>query len=179
MTNASWLAKALPERRVGLKGPRAAEALGQLGLAVPARPNCWSPLRVQDREDSWNVVSRLGFTEFFIEEHGDVAGIAALEALTARDFSGAYPVLHEDTALVLGGGTAHEVLAQVCNVNFRALDLTQRPVVMTLMVGVSVLVLPQPQSDGEIFRIWCDPSFGSYLWETLEEVVEKTSGSHQ
>jgi sarcosine oxidase gamma subunit len=85
--------------------------------------------------------------------------------------------LREDTAIVLGGVSAHEALAQVCNVNFGALELTQRPVVMTLMVGVGVLVLPQySQEDGRVYRIWCDPGFGPYLWETLEEVVQKIPG---
>ena len=175
----TWLAKALPQRRVGVKGPRAAEALKQLGLAVPTRPNCWAPMRDQDRDDSWNVVGRLGFTEFFVEERGEALSVAALERLTAEDFAGAYPVLREDLGLVLGGERVAEVLAQVCNVNFNALDIGQRPIVMTLMVGVSVLVLPQQQPDGAIFRIWCDPSFGTYLWETLEEVVHKMSGRDQ
>ena len=166
----TWLAKALPQRRVGVKGPRAAEALKQLGLAVPTRPNCWAPMLTQDRDDSWNIVGRLGFTEFFVEERGEAAGVAALERLTAENFAGAYPVLRED----LG-----QVLAQVCNVNFNALDIGQRPIVMTLMVGVSVLVLPQQQPDGAIYRIWCDPSFGTYLWETLEEVVQKMPGRSQ
>ena len=175
----TWLAKALPQRRVGVKGPRAAEALKQLGLAVPTRPNCWAPMRDQDRDDSWNVVGRLGFTEFFVEERGEAAGVAALERLTAENFAGAYPVLREDLGLVLGGDRVTEVLAQVCNVNFNALDIGQRPIVMTLMVGVSVLVLPQQQLDGAIYRIWCDPSFGTYLWETLEEVVQKMPGRDQ
>jgi sarcosine oxidase, subunit gamma len=175
----AWLAEALPQRRVGVKGPRAAEALKQLGLAVPTRPNCWAPMRDQDREDSWNVVGRLGFSEFFVEERGEAAGVAALEHLTAGDFAGAWPVLREDLGLVLGGERVAEVLAQVCNVNFNALDIGQRPVVMTLMVGVSVLVLPQQQPDGAIYRIWCDPSFGTYLRETLEEVVQKIPGKNR
>jgi len=177
--DATWLAKALPQRRVGVKGPRAAEALKQLGLAVPTRPNCWAPMRDQDRDDSWNVVGRLGFTEFFVEERGEAAGVVALERLTAENFTGAYPVLREDLGLVLGGDRVTEALAQVCNVNFSALDIGQRPIVMTLMVGVSVLVLPQQQLDGAIYRIWCDPSFGTYLWETLEEVVHKMPGRNQ
>jgi sarcosine oxidase, subunit gamma len=176
---AAWLAAALPERRAGVKGPRAAEALKQLGFAVPGKPNTWAPLRSADREDSWNVVGRLGNTEFFVEERGEAAGIAALEQLTAGEFAGACPVLREDSALVLGGEQGGEVLAQVCNVNFSALDIAQRPVVMTLMAGVGVLVLPQQTPDGVIYRIWCDPSFGTYLWETLEEAIQKMPGSSQ
>jgi sarcosine oxidase subunit gamma len=171
--DAAWLAEPNPERRHGVKGPRAHEALKQLGLAVPARPNSWAPLRASDRDGSWNIVARLGNAEFFLEEAGDAPGIAALEALTAGDFPGAYPVMREDLGLVLGGVRADEALAQVCNVNFAALT-DARPIVMTLMIGVGVLVLPQfSEEDGPVYRIWCDPSFGSYLWSELEEVVTR------
>jgi sarcosine oxidase subunit gamma len=174
----AWLSTALPEKRVGIKGPRAAELLAELGIAVPAVPNTWAPLRMQDRDDSSSVVARLGFTEFFIEERGEATGVEALTQLAHG--AGAYPVLREDTALVLGGKSAADALAQVCNVDFAALDLSQRPVVMTLMVGVGVLVLPQlSHEDGAIYRIWCDPSFGPYLSETLEEVVQKIPGRSQ
>jgi sarcosine oxidase subunit gamma len=175
---AAWLVAAPPERRVGVKGPRAAQALAHLGLAVPARPNTWEPLRTREREESWNVVARLGFTEFFVEEGGDAAGVAALEELIDGGFMGAYPVLREDVSLVLGGEYARDVLAQVCNVNFGALEIAQRPVVMTLMVGIAVLVLPQlAPDDGAVYRIWCDPSYGSYLRESLEQAIEKIPGS--
>jgi sarcosine oxidase subunit gamma len=166
-----WLREAEPQRRFGVKGPRAAELIRKLGLSVPAQPNSWSPLRDSDREDSWNVIGRLGSTEFFIEEGGDASGIAALEKLAAEGVTGAYPVLREDVAVVLGGLAAPDVLAQVCNVNFAALP--PRTVVMTLMIGVAVLVLPQQTDDGRIYRIWCDPSFGSYLKSELEQMVNQ------
>ena len=73
----------------------------------------------------------------------------------------------------LKGPRAAEVLAQVCNVNFAALSAA-RPIVMTLMIGVGVLVLPQvADDDGPVYRIWCDPGFGTYLWTELEELVQK------
>jgi sarcosine oxidase gamma subunit len=163
---ALWLDQPARRRRFGVKGPRAAEVLKALGLNVPAKPNTWSPLRSEDRDDSPNVIGRLGNTEFFIEEQDDAAGIAGLETRLASE-PGAYPVLREDFAVVLGGARAHEALAEVCNVDFSALPLAQKPVVMTLITGVAVLVLPQQGN----YRIWCDPSFGPYLRETLAEVV--------
>jgi sarcosine oxidase gamma subunit len=170
--DAAWLAEPVPERRFGVKGPRAAAALKQLGLSIPARANNWAPLRMSERDDSWNVIGRLGSTEFFIEECAPAPGIAALEIL-AGDFAGAYPVLREDFALVLGGPRANEVLAQVCNVNLTA-PPGPRTLVMTLMIGVSVLVLPQvSDADGPVYRIWCDPGFGTYLWTELEQIVQK------
>jgi sarcosine oxidase subunit gamma len=58
-------------------------------------------------------------------------------------------------------------------VDFASLPAAQKPVVMTLMTGVAVLVLPQQDQ----YRIWCDPSFGSYLWETLTEVAKATTST--
>ncbi len=159
-------------RRFGVKGTRAAEALSELGLAVPAQPNTWAPLRA-GAADASDVIGRLGSTEFFIEESGDAAGIARLEELMSGGAADVYPVLREDYALVLTGPGAGAVLAQVCNVNLPALDFAARPIVMTLMIGVAVLVLPQPSAGGTIYRIWCDPSFGAYLREELEEAIKR------
>jgi sarcosine oxidase subunit gamma len=167
----AWLRSPKPLRRFGVKGPRAAALLEQLKLTVPARPNSWSPLRESDRDDSWNVIGRLGSTEFFIEEDGDAAGIAGLEKLTREGAPGAYPVLRDDFAVVLGGAGAIDVLAQACNVHFAA--LAPQTAVMTLMIGVSVLVMPQMTDDGMTYRIWCDPSFGSYLETELEKMVNQ------
>jgi sarcosine oxidase subunit gamma len=169
--SAAWLEPATARQRFGLKGPGAAQALKLLGLTVPPEPNRWAPLRTSDRDDSWNVIGRLGNTEFFIEEGADAPGIAAL---SAGEFAGAYPVLREDFAIVLGGARAGEVLAQVCNVNLADLP-HPRTVVMTLMIGVGVLVLPQQMEAGPVYRIWCDPSYGSYLGSSLEQIVQKIS----
>jgi sarcosine oxidase subunit gamma len=131
------------------------------------------PLREAEGGGSWNVVGRLGNTEFFIEESGDAPAICALESLAVRGFAGAWPVLREDRALVLGGPAARAALAEVCNVDFDTLR-GERPVVMTSMIGIGVLVLPQVSDDeGPIYRIWCDPSYGSYLWSELEEIVTR------
>jgi sarcosine oxidase subunit gamma len=96
-----------------------------------------------------------------------------------------YPVLREDWAFLLGGDEVHEVLAQVCNVNFAALSLASRPLIMTLMIGVAVLVVPQSVPGGgqgeaaeRHYRIWCDPTFGPYLGESLGAVVIECGGRY-
>jgi sarcosine oxidase subunit gamma len=174
----AWLSAALGERRFGLKGPGAAAALTKLGYSLP-EPNTWAPLNDGAPADTPGVVGRLGNTEFFIEEAGDAPGIARLES-SIGNLAGVYPVLREDCALVLGGSAAGAVLAQVCNVDLPALDTATRPVVMTLMIGVGVLVLPQASPRGTIYRIWCDPSFGEYLRTELAEIITRIpTGSAQ
>jgi sarcosine oxidase, subunit gamma len=167
---AVWI-EPVSAQRFGLKGPRAAEILAGSGIAVPARANTWTALG----GDAADVIARLGNTEFFIESHGGDSRVAALEARLVKGEPGAYPVLREDFAVVLGGAGAPDVLAQVCNIDFAALDLEARPIVMTSMIGVGVLVLPQLADEhlhrGMVYRIWCDPSFGSYLGSELSVVA--------
>jgi sarcosine oxidase, subunit gamma len=159
--------------RLGLKGPRAAEWLAAQGVAVPAQPNTWTHWARDSAPDS-ALVARLGTGEFFLE---DTAGSLLERLAVALDGSpaGVYPVLREDQAFRLHGEGVHDVLAQVCNVNFSALSLDSNPVIMTLMVGVAVLVVPSERH----FRIWCDPTFGPYLSESLGAVVIECGGSYR
>ena len=172
-TGTLWLRESPAPQRVGFKGPRAAELLRRHGFEVPARANTWMPLRAHDHDDSLNVIARLGHTEFFIES-ADLAPDDLERSLSAEP--GVYPVLRQDSAFVFGGARAGCALAEVCNVDFAALAPAAKPVVMTLMAGVAILTLPQSTDEGIIHRIWCDPSFGPYLWETLAEVVKTTTG---
>jgi sarcosine oxidase, subunit gamma len=186
--------------RLGLKGPRAAEWLTAHGVALPTEPNTWTHSVEPSASDAL-LVARLGTGEFFLE---DVAAGSTLKRMAfALDGQppGVYPVLREDWAFRLGGEAVHDVLAQVCNVNFSALPLHSNPVIMTLMIGVAVLVVPQSApdrrgvaakeggaaKDGEAaesvaerhYRIWCDPTFGPYLGESLGAVVIECGGSYR
>jgi sarcosine oxidase, subunit gamma len=169
-----WIAEASSLVRMGLKGPRAADWLMEAKISVPAQPNSWQPT---NPANSWDVIARLGSTEFFLEEDASNPRIATLIDELGVGAPHVYPVLREDRALVLGGhGVESSVLAQVCNVDFAGLDLASNPVVMTLMIGVAVLVVPQAHEPARRYRIWCDPSFGQYLWSTLEHIVGEAGG---
>ena len=160
--------------RLGLKGPRAPEWLAAQGIVLPAAPNTWA-------HSDTLLVARLGQLEFFLE--GSVAG-AALKRIASslnQRPAGAYPVMREDWAFQLGGDRVHDVLAQVCNVNFASLPIHSHPVIMTLMIGVAVLVLPQAVQGGadeRQYRIWCDPTYGAYLGESLGAVVVECGGRY-
>jgi sarcosine oxidase subunit gamma len=152
--------------RAGVKGPNAADWLAAHGLPVPGDPNTWLPL------DDGGVIGRLAYTEFFVE--GSAAPDLEREARDPPD--GVYPVLRRDIGLVLAGPAAPDVLAQTCNVNFAALALDARPLVMTTMIGVSVLVIPEPRAGGTAYRIWCDPTYGPYLHRTLHTIATEEDG---
>jgi sarcosine oxidase, subunit gamma len=136
------------------------------GLATPERANSWCATS----PDEQDVVVRLGATEFLVEQ-AEGKELRKLATELTAPIEGVYPVLREDRAFVLGGDAADEVLAQMCNVNFSALRAEAREAVMTLMIGVAVTVVPQGNAAQRRYRIWCDPSYGDYLWSWLQEVA--------
>jgi sarcosine oxidase, subunit gamma len=176
--------------RLGLKGPRAAEWLAAQGIGVPAEPNTWTHPAQASAPDVL-LVARLGTGEFFLEDIAAGSTLTRMASALDGQPPGVYPVLREDWAFHLGGEGVHDVLAQVCNVNFSALPLHSSPVIMTLMIGVAVLVVPQSVPDGRgvpdatgpvaerQYRIWCDPTFGPYLSESLGAVVIECGGSYR
>lgn len=158
--------------QVGAKGPRAAEWLAAQGLVVPEAPNTYS-----SAADAL-LIARLGSSEFFLEQGlpGDV--VRRVGAATSQGLPGVYPILREDCAWSLRGAGAEAMLAEVCNINFAALDVAARPVIMTLMIGVAVLVLPVSNAEQRCYRIWCDPTYGPSLGEALEGVVVECGGAY-
>jgi sarcosine oxidase subunit gamma len=164
--------------RFGLKGPRAAEWLEGRGIALPAAPNQWA-LAVPAAADGEFLVARLGTGEFFLEDCAGGGRLRGLESALDPPPPGVYPVLREDAAFSLSGPGSYDVLAQVCNVNFADLEPASKPVIMTLMIGVAVLVVPQMAGAGPRFLVWCDPSFGPYLEGSLGTVVTESGGNYR
>jgi sarcosine oxidase, subunit gamma len=171
--------------RLGVKGPRAAEWLVTQGIVLPMAPNSWthsiaagSAAAAGDSDAL--LVARLGSAEFFLEDASAGTTLRGISPALAANPPGVYPVLREDSAFQLSGAGVHEVLAQVCNVQFAALSLDAHAVIMTLMIGVAVLVVPQMMHAGteaeRRYRIWCDPTFGPSLIETLGVVVVECGG---
>ena len=185
----SALALELREKRdrLGIKGPRAAEWLAAQGIALPMTPNTWMHSEEALAADAL-LVARLGTAEFFLEDGAAGTTLKRISPALDKSLPGVYPVLREDWGFVLGGEGVHDVLAQVCNVNFAALSLDSRPLIMTLMIGVAVLVVPQRTSEGAAaerpgpeerqYRIWCDPTFGPYLGASLGGVVIECGGRY-
>jgi sarcosine oxidase, subunit gamma len=194
------LTLAEPRDRLGLKGPRAAEWLVAQRIVLPMTPNTWTHSEDTEGADAL-LVARLGSAEFFLEDGTAGTSLKRLSPALQEPPPGVYPVLREDLAFHLGGERVHEVLAQVCNVNFAALSLDSRPLIMTLMIGVAVLVVPQSGAGSgaaelsgvaersrvaersgpaeRCYRIWCDPSFGPYLGESLGAVVIECGGRYR
>lgn len=165
-TRAVGLADCSLRPRWGVKGAGAAAWLAEQGFNPPPAANTWSSLGGSD------VIARLGRTEFLLE---GASAVHLADAVTHWPDQ-VYPVPRDDAAFVLSGARLPELLLQTCNINFRALDLTQSPVVLTSMVGVSVLLLPTTREGLPFYRLWCDYSYGNYLWSTLLGIVIELGG---
>ena len=156
--------------RTGLKGPGAAEWLDRQAVSVPPRANSWGPL------PGGGMIARLAETEFLLED--PLGGRLAVDVGHAlgKGAKGVYPVARKDVALFVWGTRLNDVLLETCSVNFAAVSAPHRELVLTSMIGVSVLAIPWPGDAAPACRIWADPSFGRYLWEALLEIVEEMGG---
>lgn len=156
--------------RFGVKGPQAAAWLTQQGILLPDRPNSWYAL------PAGGIVARLGVNEFLIEDSHQSQVASQLAQACQPPPAQVYPVLRQDVALALCGPAIHSLLRQTCNINFSALCLIDRPLVLTSLIGVSVLIIPGERSGQPLYRLWCDSTFGPYLWHTLLSIAEELGG---
>lgn len=146
--------------RFGCKGPRSAEWLASQGLPLPAAANTALELPEGGR------ILRLGLSEFLVE---DSAARVQQLADSPRQ-PGVYPVLRQDLCLQLRGKKLPQLLRQTCSFNFAALDAAVQPVILTSMTGVAVTVMPDRHANLPSCLIWCDGSYGVYLWQTLCDI---------
>jgi len=156
--------------KAGVKGPEAAPWLESLGIAVPVQANAWAGL------PGSGVIARLGRTEFFLEDGATGDTTSRVRDALGTGIAGVYPVIRQDAGIALVGRRVNELLVQTCNVNFQELDSKSRTVVMTMMAGVAVLVIRQDHQNLPGFRIWCDPTYAPYLWETLTGIAAELGG---
>jgi sarcosine oxidase subunit gamma len=162
---AIWIADLSLQPRFGCKGRGAAEWLGAQDFTVPASPNSW----VMTGE---SAILRLGDSEFLIESTADV--VNKMKSLPRE--ASVYPVLRQDCAFEFGGAQVENLLRQVCSMHFEGLNLTAQPIVLTSMLGVSVIILPKQDQSRPNFRVWADNTYGFYLWNTLLGIGNELGG---
>lgn len=153
--------------RFGVKGAGAAAWLSSQSIPIPDRPNSWDALA------ETGIIARLGMSEFLIEDSATSPQLTkACTSLPAK----VYPVLRQDLAIALIGSQVNELLLQTCSFNFQSLSIAERPVILTSMVGVNVTVIQCDRQGLPFYRIWCDGTFGEYLWQTLLEIARELGG---
>jgi sarcosine oxidase subunit gamma len=157
--------------RIGLKGPGAASWLQARNLAVPERANSWLDLA------GGGLIARLGRSEFLIEDGLQGTEVKDITDALATPAASVYPVLRQDAALMIRGKALYELVAQTCSIDLSAGALEERTVSMTMMAGIAVtLVDASSAHTAPCFRVWCDGTYGAYLWETLLEIAVELGG---
>ena len=156
--------------KFGIKGPAADQWIKERNIVVPEKANTWTSL------PGGGVIARLGRSEFFLEEGSAADTVAAIRAALGSGAPGAYPVIRQDAGFALAGARVNELLVQICNVNFEEFDPKEGVAIMTQMIGVSVLAIRIKQISVPCYRLWCDPTFAPYFWETLAEIAGELGG---
>ena len=155
-------------KKLGLKGRDAETWLTNEGIDLP--PEIYQSRTLADD----GVVVRLGSDEFFLESGIKSEVVPALMAHLRSVREQVAIVPREDATFALTGAKAIDVFSQTCAVDFSKAIATH--LTMTRVAGVSCGVFPFLISEIPAYRLWVDPSYAVYLWETLVEICESLSG---
>ena len=156
--------------RFGVKGLNAVQWLAARKLEIPAERNTWL------LQESGALVLRLGNSEFLVEDQFQSDVCKALRADDQQKIHGLYRVQRSDAALLLSGSAVQNLLSELCTLDLRGKALAENAVVMTQVAGISATILRQTVNGEAIYRLWCDGTYGPYMWDTLLEIAEELGG---
>ena len=143
--------------KFGIKGKGAEEFLKSQGVKLPEKYNT----AVIDND---KIIMRLGISEYLLE------GVGVSKFYDLPKPAQAYQVLRQDCCLLLEGEAIYKILSQSCAIDFVKANAKDLPLFLTSMVGVGVTILLSEEAGLPKVRIYCDPTYGAYLFKTLLEI---------
>jgi len=155
--------------RYGVKGPNATQWLVDRGIPIPTNPNAWTLFEQK------TLVLRLGSSEFLIEDQLDGTACSRLASDTVSVPS-VYKVPRADAAFIVSGSEAINLFTELCSLDLREKSLAAKDLIMTQVAGISATVIRQILNDEPVYRIWCDGTYGPYMWEVLTEIATELGG---
>jgi sarcosine oxidase subunit gamma len=155
--------------RYGVKGPNATQWLVDRGIAIPTNPNAWTLCEQK------TLVLRLGSSEFLIEDQLGGSACTRLASDTTRVAS-VYKVPRADAAFIVSGSEALNLFSELCSLDLREKSLAAKDLIMTQVAGISATVIRQTLNGELIYRVWCDGTYGPYMWEVLTEIALELGG---
>lgn len=155
--------------RYGVKGPLASQWLADHGIAIPSNPNAWT-LCEQN-----TLVLRLGSSEFFLEDQLGGTACNSLAKDTTR-MASVYKVPRADAAFILSGSEVLDLFSELCSLDLREKSFSAKDVIMTQVAGISATVIRQTIGSDQVYRVWCDGTYASYMWEVLLEIAVELGG---
>jgi len=153
--------------KMSVKGPETLAWLVETRIPVPER--VYGHCLLEDG----SLVIRADRQEVFLEDGPASHRVSAFERELSSHPLGVYLVRRQDAAFQLTGVRSSVVLRETCGIDF---SKPPDGVVMTRVAGVSCMVLALPAEETPAFRFWLDPSYGSYLWDALLEIVREYGG---
>jgi sarcosine oxidase, subunit gamma len=155
--------------RYGVKGPNATQWLLERGIAIPTNPNAWTMCEQK------TLVLRLGSSEFLIEDQLGGSACTRLANDTTRATS-VYKVPRADAAFIVSGSEALNMFSELCSLDLREKSLAAKDLIMTQVAGISATVIRQTLNGEPVYRVWCDGTYGPYMWEVLIEIATELGG---
>lgn len=156
-------------QRFGVKGLQASQWLASQKIKTPDSVNSWLI-------DKNVLVLRLGSSEFLIEEQvsGDVC--KQLNLACQINTPGVYKVLRADAAFIISGDEIVTLLSELCKLDFSEKVLTSNQVMMTQIADISATVVPGIINGKLMIRLWCDGTYGAYMWRVLHQLAQELGG---
>jgi sarcosine oxidase, subunit gamma len=155
--------------RYGVKGPNATQWLLERGIAIPTNPNAWTLCEQK------TLVLRLGSSEFLIEDQLGGSACTRLASDTTRAAS-VYKVPRADAAFIVSGSEALNLFSELCSLDLREKSLAAKSLIMTQIAGISATVIRQTLNGEPVYRVWCDGTYGPYMWEVLIKIATELGG---
>jgi sarcosine oxidase, subunit gamma len=156
-------------RRYGVKGSKATQWLMHRNIHLPMQTNTWT------LSDLKTLVLRLGNSEYLIEDA--LGGNACAQLANDKPrVENVYPVPRADAAFIVSGSASLDLFAEVCALDLSEKALAVDAVIMTQIAGISATMIRMHFNDEPIYRIWCDGTYGAYLWKVLVGIATELGG---
>lgn len=156
-------------QRFGVKGPQASQWLATQKIKTPDSINSW----VIDKDV---LVLRLGSSEFLVEQQvsGDVC--KQLNEASEVNTAGVYKVLRADAAFVISGDQILTMFSELCKLDLSEKALKPNQLIMTQVADISATLVPEIINDRLVIRLWCDGTYGAYMWRVLHQLAQELGG---
>jgi sarcosine oxidase subunit gamma len=153
--------------RLGLKGAGVLPWLRENGLQTAEALYAVRPI------EGHGILVRIDREEVFLEDGLRGQVVSRIQDRLSANPPGVYRVERQEASFLLIGPRTGEVLSQTCGHHFRE---SAGQVVLSRVAGVSCRLLRVEASGIAALRIWLDPSYSVYLWETLLGIVREDGG---
>ena len=153
--------------RLGLKGAGVLSWLRENGLQTAEALYAVTPI------EEHGILVRIDREEVILEDGIRGQVVSRIRDRLSANPPGIYRVERPEASFLLTGSQTDEVLRQTCGHDFRG---SEGQVVLSRVAGVSCRLLRVEVSGIAGLRIWLDPSYSVYLWETLLGIVREDGG---